>query len=414
MSSDPTTDEGFRLRSIAFAAYGPTVVSSTGYGAVMPVLALRARELGADVSTAAFVVSLLALGMLAFSLPAGAVVARIGERRALVIAGVVDTGAMLLAALSDSVWVLGVAVVISGMTWTTFLMSRQGFMIDAVPFSHRARALSTLGGMHRVGLVIGPVIGAGVIALFGLASVFALAAGLSLVSAALALAMPDLGSEDRAAQQRSGHLGVWSVLAAHRRTLLTLGMAVVVIGASRSVRNGLLPLWADHVGLSASTTSLIFALAGAVDVLFFFPGGWLMDHRGRTIVAVPVVLSVAIGALLLPLTTGALGVAGVVILIAVGNGLGSGIVMTLGADAAPARGRAQFLGGWRLCGDLGNSSGPLMVSAIAAVAPLATACVAIGLLGLLGTGWVGYWTRREDERLVALRTAVTEGPTSTT
>ncbi len=401
MPADPVTpaNADFRLRDVALAAYGPTVVSSTGYGAVMPVLALRARDLGADVSAAAFVVALLGVGMLAFSLPAGAIVARIGERRALVAAGLVDTGAMVLAALSDSVLLLGVAVVVSGMTWTTFLMSRQGFMIDAVPFSHRARALSTLGGMHRVGIVIGPLLGAGAIHLFGLASVFALAAVLSLTSAGLALAMPDLGSETRAEQQQSGHPSVWAVLAAHRRTLLTLGVAVIVIAASRSIRNGLLPLWADQVGISASTTSLIFALAGAVDVLFFFPGGWLMDHRGRTVVAVPVVLSAALGVLLLPLTDGALGVTAVVMLIALGNGLGSGIVMTLGADAAPQRGRAQFLGGWRLCGDIGNSGGPLLVGAIAAVAPLATACVVIGVLGLIGTGWVGFWTREEDRRI---------------
>jgi hypothetical protein len=40
-------------------------------------------------------------------------------------------------------------------------------------------------------------------------------------------------------------------------------------------------------------------------------------------------------------------------LIAAGNGLGSGIVMTLGADTAPTRGRSQYLGAWRLCGDVG-------------------------------------------------------------
>jgi MFS family permease len=186
------------------------------------------------------------------------------------------------------------------------------------------------------------------------------------------------------------------VLVAHRRTLLTLGSAVVVIGASRSIRNGLLPLWAESVGISASTTSLIFALAAFVDIVFFYPGGWVMDHHGRAVVAVPVVLSVAIGALLLPLTSGAAGVAGVMVLIAVGNGLGSGIVMTLGADTAPVRGRSQYLGGWRLCGDIGNSGGPLLVSAVATVAPLATACVVVGVLGLLGTAWVGYWTAALD------------------
>ena len=54
----------FRLRDVAVAAYGPSVVNSIGHGAVMPVLALRARDLGADVSTAALVVGLLGVGML--------------------------------------------------------------------------------------------------------------------------------------------------------------------------------------------------------------------------------------------------------------------------------------------------------------------------------------------------------------
>ncbi|WP_148612123.1 MFS transporter [Nocardioides rubriscoriae] len=389
----------FRLRDVALSAYGPTIVSSTGYGAVMPVLALRARDLGADVSTAAAVVAALGVGMLIASLPASALVARVGERRALVGAGLVDAVAMVLGAVAGSVLLLGLAVLVSGMTWTTFLMARQGFMIDVVPFSHRARALSTLGGSHRVGVFVGPLLGAGLIAVAGLGSVFVLAAAASLAAAALAWRMPDLGSERREAQRARGHLGVWRVLAQHRRVLLTLGVVVAVISASRSVRTGLLPLWADHVGISPSTTSLIFALAGAIDILFFYPGGWLMDHRGRTVVAVPVVLTVAVGALLLPLATSAWSVAAVVVLIAVGNGLGSGIVMVLGADAAPVEGRAQFLGGWRLCGDVGLSGGPLVVSALAALAPLAVACVAVGLLGLAGTAWTAYWVGREDQRI---------------
>lgn len=388
--------ETFRLRDVAVAAYGPTVVSSIGHGAVMPVLALRARDLGADVSTAALVVGLLGVGMLLGSLPAGALVARIGERRALFFAGLLDAGAMAAAAVTGSVVALGVAVVVSGMAWTAFLIARQGFMIDAVPPAYRARALAALGGSHRVGVFVGPLLGALLIPGFGLAAVFVLAAAVSVVSALMAGLVPDLGVESRTEQRRTGHASVWSVLVEHRRTLLTIGSAVIVIGASRSVRNGLLPLWADHVGISASTTSLIFALAAAIDIAFFFPGGWLMDRRGRAVVAVPVVLSVSVAAFLLPLTSTAVGVAAVMMLIALGNGLGSGIVMTLGADTAPPVGRAQFLGGWRLCGDLGNTGGPLLVSAVAAVAPLAAACLVIGVLGLLGTGWVGYWTRRVD------------------
>jgi MFS family permease len=177
----------------------------------------------------------------------------------------------------------------------------------------------------------------------------------------------------------------------------------VIIAASRSVRTGLLPLWADHVGLSASTTSLIFALAAAIDIVFFFPGGWLMDTRGRFVVAVPVVAATAVACLLLPLATTAAGVAAVMVLIAAGNGLGSGIVMTLGADTAPEQGRAQYLGGWRLCGDIGVSGGPVLIGALAAVAPLAVASVVMGLLAAAGTVWVGYWTRRVDRVPVVSR-----------
>jgi MFS family permease len=275
-------------------------------------------------------------------------------------------------------------------------MARQGFMIDAVPMAYRARGMSMLGGSMRVGVLVGPLLGAGLIQLGSLTWVFWLAAVMSLASALLALTMPDFGSESR--KQVTEHLSVLSVLRAHRRVLLTLGTAVVIIAASRSLRTVLLPLWAEHVGLSASTTSLIFAVAAAIDIAFFFPGGWLMDTRGRFVVAVPVVASTAVACLLLPLATTTATVAAVMVLIAAGNGLGSGIVMTLGADAAPAEGRAQFLGGWRLCGDIGVSGGPVLVSVLVAVAPLATACVVLGGLAAAGTVWVGYWTRRVDRQ----------------
>ena len=399
--------QDFRFRDIWLVAYGPSIVSAIGHGAMMPVLALRARDLGADVSTAAAIVALTSVGMLITSLPAGALVARVGERRALVAAGFADAGAMALAAVTDSVAWLAIAVVLSGACWTMFLIARQGFMIDVVPATHRARAMSFLGGSYRVGVLIGPLIGAGLIELSGLSSVFWLGAAMSVCAALLAATMPDLGEDKRAAARESGHVSVWSVIASHRRVLSTLGSAVVILGMTRSLRLSLLPLWADHIGLSASTTSLIFAFAAALDVALMWPGGFLMDTRGRRVVAVPVVLSMAIACLVLPFATGAVSVALVMALIAAGNGLGAGIVMTLGADASPVEGRSQFLGAWRLCGDIGNSGGPLLVSAVAAVAPLAVACLTLGVLGLAGAGWVGYWTGRVDrERRTTTEVAV--------
>ena len=245
----------------------------------MPILALRARELGADVSTAAAVVALLGIGSLVASLPAGALVARIGERRALTIVGCLDAVAMAAAALTDSVLALGVAVTFSGMTWTVFLMARQGFMIDAVPLAYRARAMSMLGGSMRVGVLVGPLLGAGLIQVGDLTWVFWLAAVMSLASGAARADHARL----RLRVAQAGHrapVGAGRCCAPTAGCCSRSASAVVIIAASRSLRTVLLPLWAEHVGISASTTSLIFAVAAAIDIAFFFPGGWLMDTRG--------------------------------------------------------------------------------------------------------------------------------------
>ncbi|KAB7743868.1 MFS transporter [Nostocoides sp. F2B08] len=391
--------EDFRFRDIALPAYGPTLVNSLGHGAMMPVLALRARELGASVAVAALVVGLVSVGMLIGSLPAGAVIARIGERRALVVAGVLDALAMAAAAVTPTVAWLALAVVASGMMWTVFLIARQGFMIDAVPFHLRARALSLLGGSHRVGLFGGPLIGAAVIAADGIRAVFLLAAAFSLLAALLALTMPDLGAERRIAAKHEGYASVASVLRRHRREMLTIGVAVAVIGSSRSIRTSLMPLWAEHVGISASTTSLIFAMASGVELLLVYPGGWVMDRFGRSVTAVPVVASAALACLLLPFAGTVAAVTAVMVLLAVGNGLGSGVVMTMGADTAPVESRAQFLGGMRLFGDIGMTSAPLLLSLLTAALPIAAASLVLGALGVAGAGWVGYWTRHLDRRL---------------
>ena len=50
--------------------------------------------------------------------------------------------------------------------------------------------------------------------------------------------------------------------------------------------------------------------------------------------------------------------------LAVGNGLSSGILLTLGADVAPKTNPAPFLGSWRTLTDAGGAATPLLVSGI--------------------------------------------------
>lgn len=126
-------------------------------------------------------------------------------------------------------------------------------------------------------------------------------------------------------------------------------------------------------------------------MLLFYPGGAIMDRFGRVFVAVPSMVVLGLGFLLLPLTSDPLEIGAVACLMGLGNGISAGIVMTLGADVSPVDNRSKFLGGWRLCADLGNASGPLVVSAVSLVASLALAAVTIGVLSWLGSGWLARW-----------------------
>lgn len=397
--------DDFRLRDVAVPAFAPTIVNAVGHAAVLPVLALLARELGASVGQAAFVVALLGLGSLVASLPAGALVARLGERRGLALAGVAEAAAMVAAALAPTVLLLGAAAFASGMAWTVFLLARQGFLIVVAPAHMRARAMSTLGGSHRIGGFIGPLLGAALLAGTGsLRSVFWLAAGMAVLATVIVLLAPDLTRGTDGEQTASGRSGrqvrVLAVLREHRRVLLAVGSAIVVIGVARSLRVTVLPLWGEQIGISASATSLVFGAAALVEIALFYPAGWVMDRHGRTLVAVCVVVLLGLGVLVLPLATGVALFTAFALLMAVGNGLGSGIVMTLGADTAPEVGRAQYLGGVRLAGDIGTSGGPLLFTGLATVAPLALACVVCGVLCLLGSGWVARQVRAVERRRV--------------
>jgi MFS family permease len=392
------------LRPIAVAAYGPTVLSSIGTGAVLPVLALTARDLGASVGTAAVIVSLLGVGMLVGDLPAGALAARFGERRALLAASVAEAVGMTAAGLAPSVMTLAAAVLALGLAGSVFGLARHAYLTDAVAPSLRARALSTLGGVHRVGIFVGPFVGALVLSWWGSIGPYAVGAAAALAAGGLVAVTKDLAVRDAAhradrasaVRSREGSLSVFRVLRDHRRVLTTLGFGVIAVAATRAARNAIVPLWAEAIGLDATSTSIVFGLSGAADMLLFYPAGWAMDRFGRVHVAVPSMLVLGLGMVLVPFASTFWALVVVATVLGIGNGIGSGILMTLGADASPEVGRAQFLGGWRLMGDIGWASGPALVSAVAVVASLGTASVVMGVVAWVGAAWLKVWVPRFD------------------
>ncbi len=387
MSSRPVS-----LRSLIPAVFLPVLIAETGMGALAPVLALSGRALGAGVGTAGLVLALLGVGQILGDVPAGALAARLGDRRAMLVASGVLLVTLTACALARSVWQLAAAVTVTGAANAVFILARQSYLTEAVPSELRARALSTLGGMSRVGAFVGPFLGAAVLANHPVRDVYWLALGCAAATAVVLLTVPDVA--DHTAADAREPVPVRSVLREQRRVFLTLGLAVLLVGSVRATRQTVLPLWAEHLGLSPSSTSVVFGIAGLIDTMTFYPSGKVMDRAGRLWIAVPsmVVLGGAQAALPLTHTLGELTV--VAMLMGFGNGIGSGILMTLGADVAPPRTRSQFLGVWRLCADSGSAGGPLVVSAAATLGSLAAGIAMMGAVGIAAAAALLRWVPR--------------------
>src|SRR5215468_4735164 len=92
------------------------------------------------------------------------------------------------------------------------------------------------------------------------------------------------------------------------------------------------------------------------------------------------------GLALLPLASCFYSLVAVALLLGFANGIGTGVVMIIGADLARASlQQGQFLGLWRLIGDLGISLAPLLAGVLVDAAGLAAASLAVAGLGLAGS-----------------------------
>jgi MFS family permease len=286
--------------------------------------------------------------------------------------------------------VYGAGILLIGAASSVYSLARQSYLTEMVPGHMRARALSTLGGTMRLGIFLGPFLGAGAMELWGLPGAYYVSLAATAAAGAIVYRVPDLEVSDQR-KAAAAQVTTRSVLKRYWRTFVTLGAGVLLLSAIRQSRQVVIPLWAAHIGLSPTASSVIYGVAGAVDVLTFYPAGKVMDVYGRRWVAVPSAIIMGIAFLLMPLSHGATTLAFTAMLMGFGNGIGSGIVMTLAADISPEAGRPTFLGIWRELADAGSGVGPVILSAVTAVAGLALGIVVSGSVGLAAAVALWMW-----------------------
>jgi MFS family permease len=350
-------------------------------GGLLPIIPASAQALGASLPTAGIILGLVMIGTLFADIPAARLINVLGERKAMMMSAAVASIGSLIALLALNLWVLGLGIFILGASVAVFALARHSYLTEVVPYSHRARALSILGGVFRAGHFIGPLIGAALIVLIDLQAVYWNAVVFCALAALILLFIKPDRMPDTPATVPGG---TWKVAKRESKKLATLGVTAAIIGGLRTARLIGLPLWALSIGLPPATIALYMGIAGALDLALSYTSGQIMDRFGRRWSALPTLLGLSLTFSLLTLATDETTFLAVALLMSLANGVGSGIILVIGADLAPKGERNEFLASYRLLVDSGVAAAPLVISVVTALVGLSFAMFTVSGLGIVG------------------------------
>lgn len=378
-----------RRPELVLAVYLPTALLAMAQGLLLATLPFYATDLGVSLTVVSVIVSAAAIGTLVSDVPAGVVLHRIGLRRSMLIgSALVVTGTMSLALPLGAEAVVGLRL-LSGVGSAMWGLSRHSFIAQTVDVANRGRSIAVFGGINRIGMFGGPVLG-GVIATVATTSAsFVVAGALGLLALGAAVAfIPSDHAETR--KRRGSGRKRWDLvgktLRMHSSDLTAAAVAQLFAQMIRQGRQLLIPLvGATELSLNPAEVGTIMTVSAIVDMSMFFPAGILMDRFGRKFASVPSFGIMAIGIGMVPFAGSFVGLMVAGMVIGLGNGLGSGSMMTLGADLAPPGATGEFLGIWRLIGDVGMVAGPLAVGLVASQLSLRGSAFALMAAGLIAS-----------------------------
>src|SRR3546814_2256305 len=100
----------------------------------------------------------------------------------------------------------------------------------------RARAMSTLGGTMRIGVFVGPFLGAALMHFMGLPGAYLIAIAMMLGTGVLSFLIPDIEPRQRSAStEPDAKPKMTRIARSNARVFLTLGMGILLGSALREI-----------------------------------------------------------------------------------------------------------------------------------------------------------------------------------
>jgi len=351
--------------------YIPSVILAFSQGVLIPILPLYVNSFDVSYGLIGIVLASIGLGTAVGNIPAGMLLSRMSQRTVMLMALSVLAFSLLAMSWAQSVYELILYGLLHGVGTALWNISRYLYITNAVVSQGRGRAIASFGGVTRIGTFLGPFVGGYIAVRYGLRAPFVLCS----VVAILGIAFPwfYVTNLKPVKNEQEGPVDRWQSLRQFR----------------------------DAIVETKQQIGLIVGLSSAIDMVMFYPAGLVMDGWGRKFAYVPCFLLQGIGMALIPFTDSFSGLLLATLLIGFGNGLGSGSMMTLGADLAPKTNVSEFLSVWRLIGDVGRTTSPIVIGAIADVLMLSPATFVIAAIGMGASTIFGLFvpeTLRKEQR----------------
>ena len=375
------------LLSLALPLYLPMLLLFFAFAMLTPVVPLFAASLGASPRGVGVVVAARAFGAFAATLPAGEAVSRLGPRQATLVGAAVYSLSCLWGWTSSDLFTLALSRALAGAGYALYSLAQQTHVRLHCPVSLRGRVLATVGGTFRISSTLGPLAGGAIAQRVGFRAVFGvqMLASLPALPLIAAFMRPPQGTIHAAAERKPGMAELLLFVKANQKLVFVAWVATLLMAVVRSVRDLLVPLGAAAAGMSRAGTGAVLALSYASDTLVFPLGGFMMDRRGCWLAGGTACALMGLGLAVMALGgPGSLVAASVIM--GIGNGFSSGIVMALGSDCAPSHCAGPVLATFNFVNAAGGVLGPLVIGAIASTS-LGAGADASAMIAVAGALW---------------------------
>lgn len=335
---------------------------AVGFGVLVPVLPVFAREFGVSNVAVGAVVSAFAVMRLVASPWCAAIMRVLGERTVLAVGMAIVAASSALAGLAQTYAQLLVLRGVGGIGSAMFTVSAMTLLLGSTSPAIRGRAAAFYQGGFLLGGMAGPAVG-GALAGISLTAPFFFYAATLVVAGAVGLVFlrarvtgPQVADE----AAMPFHVA-WRDVRYRAACLSNLAQGWNSFG----VRNSLIPILITEVLLyQAHWTGIVFAIAAVAQTATIGIAGKLVDTRGRR----PAMIGAGLGAGACLLLAPFMPNLWLLALVLVGYALASAFLGTAPAasvgDVAGAH-SAKAVAAFSMCADIGSIVGPLAAGALA-------------------------------------------------